>query len=49
MNMLVWNCRGAGDRHFPGLIRDCVQIYRLSFLAILEPRISGIRADKVID
>lgn len=47
--MLVWNCRGAGDHHFPSLIRDCSKIYRLSFFAILEPRISGIRADKVID
>lgn len=49
MNMLVWNCRGAGDRRFPGLIRDCAKIYQLNFLAILEPRISGIRANKVAD
>lgn len=49
MNCLVWNCKGAGKRNFPGLIRNCVRMYKLCFLAILEPRISGRCAEKVID
>lgn len=49
MNMLFWNCKGAGNRHFPRLIKDYVRMYRLSFLALLEPRISGIRVNKVIE
>lgn len=49
MNMLIWNCRGAGKRHFPRLIRDYAKMYNLSFLAILEPRISGARADNVVN
>lgn len=49
MNCLAWNCRGAGDCRFPGLFRDCVRIYKLCFLAILEHKISGARAYGVID
>lgn len=45
MTMLIWNCRGAGKSRFPGLIRDYVRLYKLSFLAILESRISGDRPD----
>lgn len=48
-NMLIWNCRGAGNKRFPGLIKDYTRIYKLGFLAVLEPRISGIRADRVIE
>lgn len=50
MNFLVWNCRGAGGCHFHNLIRDYyIGIYRLDFVAILEPHISGDSANKVID
>lgn len=49
MNMLVWDCRGAGNKRFPGLIRDYIKMYNLCFLAVLEPRISGTRADNVIN
>lgn len=48
-NLLFWNCRGAGNSRFPGLIHNYVRIYNLYFLALLEPRISGSRADRVID
>ena len=33
---------------FPALIKDCLHIYRLQFVAILGPRIRGVRADQVI-
>lgn len=48
MNFLVWNCRGAGGKHFPALIKDCLHIYKLKFVALLEPRIHGTTADRVI-
>lgn len=49
MNMLIWNCKGAGNNRFPDLIRDYVKMYKLGFLAIIEPHISGVRADNVIN
>lgn len=49
MNYIIWNCRGAGKKNFANLIKDCARIHHLSFVAILEPRISGDRADKVIN
>lgn len=49
MNSLVWNCRGAGGKNFPTLIRDIMKIYHLDFIAILEPRISGSRANHVVN
>lgn len=42
-----WKCRGAGGRNSHNLMRDCIRWYRLDFVAILEPRISRIAADKV--
>lgn len=47
--MLFWNCRGVGKSRFPGLIRDYIRLYKLCFLTILEPRISGPKADTVVD
>lgn len=48
MNSLIWNCRGAGGRNFASMIRDFLSIYQLDFIAIIEPRISGPTADRVI-
>lgn len=48
MDSLIWNCRGAGKRNFHSSINDYKRIYRLCFIAILEPRISGDRADLVL-
>lgn len=48
MNGVFWNCRGAGKKRFPGLVRDYVRMYHLNFVAILEPRISGSQADHVV-
>lgn len=48
MNCLLWNCRGASKNIFASLIKDCLRIYQLDFVAILEPRISGTKADRVL-
>lgn len=49
MNSTIWNCPGAGGRNFSNLIRDYMRIYKLDFIAILEPRISGSTADRAIN
>lgn len=49
MNFLIWNCRGAGGHNFHNLMKDCIRIYQLDFIAILEPRISGSVGDRVIN
>lgn len=48
MNALIWNCRGAGGQSFSSMVKDYCRMYHLDFVAILEPRISGSRADEVI-
>lgn len=45
--ILVWNVRGAGDKSFPRIIKNIIQLNQV--LAILEPRISGTRALQVIN
>ncbi|XP_057428997.1 uncharacterized protein LOC130722320 [Lotus japonicus] len=40
--------QGAGKKNFTSFIKDCSRIYHLGFVAILEPRISGEKADKVL-
>lgn len=48
MNCLVWNCRGAGGKEFLAFLKDSTRIYNWDFIAILEPRVSGLTADKII-
>ncbi|KAK4277819.1 hypothetical protein QN277_015755 [Acacia crassicarpa] len=47
MIIVSWNCRGAGNRSFPLKTKDIVNKYYVNILCLLEPRISGVRADKV--
>lgn len=47
-NILSWNCRGAGARSFPCLIQDLKRSHNVQMLIIIEPRISGVKADKII-
>ena len=49
MNVLFWNRRGAGNIQFSSIIHDYKRIYGFNILAIDEPRISGKKADKVIE
>lgn len=46
--ILSWNVRGAGAKTLPLLIRDMVAYYKMSILGLVEPRISGEKADRVI-
>lgn len=47
--MLVWNVRGAGGRNFHNLVRNTMRIHNIDFVTILEPRISGVKVDAVIN
>ncbi|KAI9109580.1 hypothetical protein K1719_019634 [Acacia pycnantha] len=48
MKTLVWNCRGAASKGIAAVIKDMKRRYRLDMVVILEPRISGNVASKVI-
>ncbi|XP_028760821.1 uncharacterized protein LOC114719473 [Neltuma alba] len=48
MIVASWNCRGAGNRAFPQLIKDIVRRKNIDILCLIEPRISGQKADKVV-
>lgn len=49
INIMSWNCRGAGARHFSRLIRELKANYKINILIIVEPRISGKKADRIIN
>lgn len=48
MNFICWNCRGAASKTFPGRVRDLVYGRNISVLILLETRVSGVKADRVI-
>ncbi|RYR03235.1 hypothetical protein Ahy_B06g082091 [Arachis hypogaea] len=47
MNIISWNCRGAGGKTFPNLIRDIRREYNANFIILLETHISGSRGAAV--
>lgn len=48
INSLIWNPKGASGKDFPSYIKDIMCVYNIDFLAVLETRVSGIRADNII-
>lgn len=48
MNVIAWNCRGAGRKSFLGLIKDLRIKYEASFVILLESHVSGRRAQDII-
>ncbi|KAJ1436793.1 Endonuclease/exonuclease/phosphatase superfamily [Sesbania bispinosa] len=46
--VLSWNVRGTGSRGFASLICDLTRRYKVDILSILEPRMSGIKANRLI-
>ncbi|KAI9088650.1 hypothetical protein K1719_029764 [Acacia pycnantha] len=48
MNIMIWNSRGAASKGVAAVVRDMRYRYKLDMLVILEPRISGNAANKVI-
>ena len=48
MNILSWNCRGAGNRRFANALSNILNLYQSNLIALLETKCSGQRDDKVI-
>lgn len=48
INLLAWNARGTGGKTFPALIKDLKAKHSLDILVLVETRISGVRASKVL-
>lgn len=48
INIISWNCRGAGACSFPRLIQEIKVNYNIQVLIITEPRVSGSRANSII-
>lgn len=48
MNIACWNCRGAGSRTFPLMVKEIVKKNEIGVFCIIEPRISGLRADRMV-
>ena len=44
-----WNVRGAGKKRFVKVVFDLRRFGHFDVLAILEPRINGITATKIVD
>ncbi|RYR43670.1 hypothetical protein Ahy_A08g040067 [Arachis hypogaea] len=42
-----WNCRGAGSKAFPSIIRDLRQEYEANFIFLLETHVSGSRGKQI--
>ncbi|KAI9078158.1 hypothetical protein K1719_039926 [Acacia pycnantha] len=48
LKLVVWNSRGAAKKGFAAVLKDIKFRYKLDLFVILEPRISGAQANKVI-
>ncbi|RYR02631.1 hypothetical protein Ahy_B06g081431 isoform A [Arachis hypogaea] len=49
MNIICWNCRGAGGKSFHSLIRDMQKEYDANFIILLETHVSGMKGKKIRD
>ena len=49
MNVLVWNCRGAMKLLFRKTVMDLVDWHNPIVKVIMETRLSGVRADEIIE
>lgn len=47
--ILVWNVRGAGDKSLPRILKNITQLNHVEVLAVLEPRIRGDKAMRVVN
>ncbi|XP_050247925.1 uncharacterized protein LOC126695284 [Quercus robur] len=49
MNILIWNCRGAMKPQFRKTVMDLVEWHAPILMVITETRMSGARADEIIE
>ncbi|KAI9085233.1 hypothetical protein K1719_032756 [Acacia pycnantha] len=48
IKLIVWNSRGAAKKGFAAVLKDIKFRYKVDLVVILEPRISGPQASKII-
>ncbi|KAI9110616.1 hypothetical protein K1719_018482 [Acacia pycnantha] len=48
LKLLVWNSRGAASKGFAAVVKDMKSRHKLDLVVILEPRVSGIQASRII-
>lgn len=48
MSFLCWNCRGAAAKSFIGRVKDVLAGKNVSIFVLLETRVSGVKADRII-
>ena len=49
MKYFFWNCKGAGNREFYAVMNDLRKTHNFHIMAIVEPRVSGVKADKIVE
>ena len=49
MNTLIWNCRGALSPNFCNNIKDMVRIHSLAIMIIMETKVCGDKARRIVD
>lgn len=48
MSIITWNCQGALNKKLPSIVKSFISNYKVDIFVIMEPRISGRSADRVI-
>ena len=48
MIIIMWNCQGASQPKFLAVLKAMIHDHKPDILTIVEPRISGSKADKII-
>jgi len=48
-NLFCWNCCGAGHKSFLTSFKSYVNVVKFSLAVIIEPKISGSKAARVVD
>ncbi|KAE8702377.1 hypothetical protein F3Y22_tig00110483pilonHSYRG00358 [Hibiscus syriacus] len=46
--LMTWNCQGFGGTKFPRILKEYTQEHKPHMVALLETRVSGLKADQVI-
>lgn len=46
--IIVWNCQGVASKKFHRVVKSFVNIHKPNMFVLLEPRVSGIKAELVI-
>lgn len=49
VNLIAWNCQGVGNRSSRLELKEVVKKHSVDMVALLEPKMSGVGADKIIN